>query len=229
MFDTLLESNSKSQPAGGGALASVVTHAAVIAAALVGTAQARVAPLHTVDVVSPIYFPTRPPVLASAPSPSRADAVIRGQLPIVVPKMPTIDFKTASLADLASPPIEFPAGRADATPGDATGTTSGSGSSTAFQAEEVDRQAALIGGTVGLTYPEPLRRSGIGGEVVALFVVGPDGRADADSVRFLRSDNALFDEAVRQALRRMRFRAAEIAGRKVSQLVQMPFVFTIER
>jgi TonB family protein len=138
-------------------------------------------------------------------------------------------FKTASLADLASPPIEFPTGRADATPGDATGTTSGSGSSTAFQAEEVDRQAALIGGTVGLTYPEPLRRSGIGGEVVALFVVGPDGRADADSVRFLRSDNALFDEAVRQALRRMRFRPAEIAGRKVSQLVQMPFVFTIER
>jgi outer membrane biosynthesis protein TonB len=45
----------------------------------------------------------------------------------------------------------------------------------------------------------------------------------------VRSDSPLFDEAVRSALGRMRFAPAEIAGRKVRQLVEMPFVFALSR
>jgi protein TonB len=39
----------------------------------------------------------------------------------------------------------------------------------------------------------------------------------------------LFEDAVRVALRRMRFIPAEVGGRRVRQLVQMPFVFTLAR
>jgi protein TonB len=65
--------------------------------------------------------------------------------------------------------------------------------------------------------------------VIAEFVVDEQGRAQEGSVRFVRSDNQLFEDAVRVALRRMRFVPAEVGGRKVKQLVQMPFVFTLSR
>jgi outer membrane biosynthesis protein TonB len=49
------------------------------------------------------------------------------------------------------------------------------------------------------------------------------------SVRVVQSDNDLFADAVRVALGRLRFTPAEVGGKKVSQLVQMPFVFTLNR
>ena len=78
-------------------------------------------------------------------------------------------------------------------------------------------------------YPELLRSSGVEGQVMAEFVVDEQGKAVEKSVRIVRSDNALFEDAVRVAIRRMRFVAAEVGGRKVKQLVQMPFVFTLAR
>jgi protein TonB len=64
---------------------------------------------------------------------------------------------------------------------------------------------------------------------MATFVVDVSGRAEDTTVRFAQSDNVLFEDAVRNALRRMRFIPAEVGGRKVRQLVQMPFVFTLSR
>jgi protein TonB len=74
-----------------------------------------------------------------------------------------------------------------------------------------------------------LRAAGVEGRVVARFVVNEGGSVEDGSVRFVQSDNHLFDEAVRTALRRMRFTPAEIGGRKVRQLVEMPFVFALSR
>ena len=48
-------------------------------------------------------------------------------------------------------------------------------------------------------------------------------------IKILSSDNLLFNDAVLSALGRMRFVPAEIGGKKVRQLVQMPFVFTLSR
>lgn len=229
MFDTLLESNSKSLRTGAGTIASVVTHAAVIAVAVFGTAQARVAPLHSMDVVRRIYFRSQATTMASAPEVSHSDAMIRTQIPIVVAKMPSLDLHPTVLSDLTSMPVALLAGSTGVPGGGAADASPAAQSSGAFPADQVDKQAALIGGAAGLTYPEQLRRSGISGQVVAVFVVGADGRAEADSVRFIKSDNPLLDQAVTLALRRMQFSPAEIAGHKVRQLVQMPFVFTIVR
>lgn len=71
--------------------------------------------------------------------------------------------------------------------------------------------------------------AGVEGQVVAQFVVDVEGRVEAGTVRLVRSGNALFDEAVRTGLARMRFTPAEIAGRKVRQLVEIPFVFALSQ
>ena len=65
--------------------------------------------------------------------------------------------------------------------------------------------------------------------MVALFVVSEAGRVEPATVRFTASDNPLFEVAVRNALDGMRFVPAEVGGKKVRQLVQMPFVFTLTR
>jgi TonB family protein len=75
-------------------------------------------------------------------------------------------------------------------------------------------------------YPDALRVAGVNGEVLAQFIVGPDGRADVESFRVLKSSNDLFTQSVRKALPQMRFKPALVGGKPVRQLVQQPFTFT---
>jgi protein TonB len=114
-----------------------------------------------------------------------------------------------------------------ATPG--VGTVPANGSRETFRSDQVEKQATLISGSASPRYPEALRMAGVEGRVVAQFVVDVEGRVEAGTVRLVHSDNALFDDAVRVALARMRFTPAEIAGRKVRQLVEMPFMFALSR
>jgi protein TonB len=97
-----------------------------------------------------------------------------------------------------------------------------------FTAGQVEKQVSLLSGSAP-RYPEVLRRAGIEGQVVAQFVVDQDGRVEGGTVKFVRSDNPLFEDPVRAALTRMRFTPAAIGGKRVRQLVEMPFVFTLSR
>ena len=45
----------------------------------------------------------------------------------------------------------------------------------------------------------------------------------------VKSDHELFTNAVRNVLPNYRFFPAELGGRKVKQLVQMPFVFSLSK
>ena len=71
--------------------------------------------------------------------------------------------------------------------------------------------------------------AGVEGQIIAVFVVDEQGRAEAESVHFLQPDNELFEREVRVTLRGMRFIPAEVGGKKVRQLVQMPFVFKLSQ
>ncbi len=138
-------------------------------------------------------------------------------------RIPTVD-----VTGVLSKPTDF--GPSTIGPTGASGGESGPvPNSGTFRADQVERQVALMPGSSPPRYPEALRSSGVEGQVVAVFVVNELGRAEADSIRFSRSDNPLFEGAVKESLRRMRFVPAEIGGRKVRQLVQMPFVFTLAR
>lgn len=94
---------------------------------------------------------------------------------------------------------------------------------------QVEKQAVPIRGTLSLKHPEMLRSARVEGEVLAQFVVDSTGSVDVASIKVLKSSHGLFSQAVRDALKSARFSPAEIGGRKVSQLVQQPFNFTLRR
>jgi protein TonB len=89
---------------------------------------------------------------------------------------------------------------------------------------QVEKAVQKIGGDAP-QYPESLRSAGTQGEVLAQFVVNEGGRYEPGTLKILKSSNAAFTAAVKDALPRMKFSAAQIGGRKVQQLVQMPFEF----
>jgi len=93
---------------------------------------------------------------------------------------------------------------------------------------QVEKPVEKIGGDTP-EYPQSLRDSGVEGRVLAQFVVGENGRYEAGSLKILDSSNPAFTAAVKDALPRMRFSAAQIGGRKVAQLVQMPFQFHLQK
>ena len=65
------------------------------------------------------------------------------------------------------------------------------------------------------------------GEVVSEWAL--NGSGDDGGFDFGAAVHQLFEDAVREALPRIRFIPAEVGGKKVRQLVQMPFVFTLAR
>jgi len=229
MLETLLESKSKASRSTGGAIASVVAHTALVVAALYATAQARPEPARPRETIRPMYIPRpKPPSpLASRAATSERQPVGR-RLIFVEPKL-SIDVPPIDITGAVSTPDDFgatPFGTASPIDGDGGGTGA---DAAPFSADQVEKQVTVVPGAPPPRYPEVLRSSGVEGQVTALFVVDERGHAEEESIRFIRSDNRLFEDAVRVALRRMRFIPAEVGGRKVRQLVQMPFVFAFAR
>ena len=229
MFTTLLESRANRDHSVTGGIASISAHAAVIGIAVIATARAHPGVREPREVLRMAVF-----VPQQMTAPVKKAAAQHQK--VSFPALPPIDLKRL---DVELPPIDV--SRVPATPIDlpsrpteitgASGRSAGEGAraDVPFEAAQVEKQASFIAGSGAPRYPDALRSSGIQGKVVARFVVDERGMAEADSVQFVSSDNRLFEDAVRVALRRMRFAPAEIGGRKVRQLVQMPFVFTLGR
>lgn len=98
-----------------------------------------------------------------------------------------------------------------------------------YLSSQVDNPVAFDSRSAAPTYPDSLRMAGVEGAVMAQFVVDTTGRVDIASFVLLESSHGRFTESVRRALPGMLFRPAEINGRKIKQLVQLPFVFRLER
>lgn len=77
-------------------------------------------------------------------------------------------------------------------------------------------------------YPPSLRAAQVPGDVIVVFVVDTAGLPVVTSARILKSNDALFTDAVLAALPDLRFVPAEIDGRKVRQYVQQPFAFRVD-
>jgi len=92
---------------------------------------------------------------------------------------------------------------------------------------QVEKQVAPLPDNRGPRYPDPLRRAGVQGDVLMEFVVDQTGRVDMSTVKVLRSSDPQFTAAVRGSLPSWRFAPAEVNGRRVKQLVQMPFQFAL--
>ncbi|HEY2379522.1 MAG TPA: TonB family protein [Gemmatimonadaceae bacterium] len=94
---------------------------------------------------------------------------------------------------------------------------------------QVEKQVEMLPNQPRPKYPQALRDANIEGEVLVQFVVDSAGHPEMWTFKVLRSPHYDFSESVRSAVSHMRFAPAQIQGRKVKQLVQMPFVFGLNR
>lgn len=182
-----------------------------------------------------------PKQAAAAPAPTRAPNVPVLNVPVSVPTtiaapdlnaIPTVSETVARASDLVGSSSSSGSGSGkgkvtEESSGDvAVGTSRGDGS--AWGEEQVDVAVRPMG-SPNLRYPERLRASGVSGNVMVRFIVGPNGRVEMGSVKVLDSPHDDFTSAVKDALKRMRYRPAEVRGTKVRQLVEQTFTFKLDR
>ena len=95
-----------------------------------------------------------------------------------------------------------------------------------FTADQVDLPAALVtGGGSPPAYPDSLWDASVAGGAIAEFVVGADGFIEPGTLRIVSATHPYFAAAVRSSLEGATFRAADLDGRRVRQVVQLPFRF----
>jgi len=100
---------------------------------------------------------------------------------------------------------------------------------TVFTVDQVDNKAQLTGNDLWVTYPPPLFAEGIGGSVMAEFVVDTTGKVEEGTFGIVSSTNPLFSEAVREAVESATYSPAQRHSLKVRQLIQQPFSFVPPR
>jgi protein TonB len=239
MFNNLLESKAKTEKRVGGSAVSIVLHTAAVAALVAATANAgfqdegpREEKVDFVEVKKDEPKPPEPekppppPDAVATPPPPKGFQVLTA--PIEIPDViPDIDLskKVTDEADFSGKGVAGGVAKGD--PNIKTAPIQ-QGDQPYFDFQ-VEKPVVMAPGAGGPTYPEMLRSAGIEGTVLAQFVVDTTGRADMSTFKVLRSDNDLFSNAVKTALGRMRFLPAEVGGRKVKQLVQQPFQFSLNR
>jgi protein TonB len=235
MFDNLIESRRKRQNFFGSTVFSIIGHAVLIAGAVVATSTAGKAAYdeqreEKIDFVEvkekPKPEPEKPPPeqQPNTPPPPKGFQILTA--PIEIPDvLPEIDLNKAVTNE-----ADF-TGRG-AKGGTSTGVVGGVPQAVqtdqALWDFQVEKPAQWIQGTGKTTYPEMLKSAGIQGSVMAQFTVDTLGRAEMGTFKVLKSSQELFTIAVRNALPTMRFLPAEQGGKKVRQVVQQEFSFTIQ-
>ncbi len=237
MFNNLLESEAKKTKRTGGSVVSIVLHGAIVAALVVATAnagqefvEAKQEKVEFVEVTKdepppePEQAAPPPPDVVAAPPIAKGFQTL--QPPDVIPlEIPDIDLsrKVTNEADFSGKGTR--GGIADGVVG---GTPQVAQGDTPYFEFQVEKPAAMAG-AANMVYPEMLRSAQVEGTVLASFVVDTSGKADMGTFKVLRSDHELFTNAVKNALPRIRYLPAEVGGRKVKQLVQQPFQFSLAR
>lgn len=239
MFNNLLESQAKKQKRLGGSFASIVFHTAIVVGLVIVTKNAGIVnekpKEEKVDFVEvkkdepkppePEEPPPPPPDAVAAPPPPKGFQVLSApvEIPNVIPEI-DLSKKVTDEADFSGKGVA--GGIAKGVEGAKAPVPQGDQPYFDFQ---VEKPVVMAPGAQGPAYPDMLRTAGIEGQVLAQFVVDTTGRADMGTFKALKSDNDLFTTAVKNALQRMRFLPAEVGGRKVKQLVQQPFQFSLNR
>ena len=236
MFNNLIESKPKKQRTTGGLIFSGVIHALLGTAAVYGTLQAKeqlekpkqekvefVEMKKKEEPPPPKEVPPPPKDVVMAPPPPKGFQVLTA--PVKVPDvLPDIDLnkKVTDEADFSGK------GVAGGVAKGVVGGTAPVGDQPYFEFQ-VEKPVVPAPGSTSPRYPDMLRQAGVEGEVLAQFVVDTTGRAEPNTLKILKSSHDLFVQSVKNALPQMKFIPAEVGGRKVKQLVQQPFTFSISK
>lgn len=237
MFDNLIESKAARQRRAGGTLLSVAVHALLISAAVVATLHAsqgmdkpKAEKVEFVTVKKdepppPKEQPKPPPQAVLKAPPPKGFQVLTA--PIKIPDvLPNIDLskKVTDAADFTGKGVA--GGIAKGVVG---GTPTPVNDNQTYFEFQVEKQVSPYPGNSAPRYPDMLRSANVEGEVLAQFVVDTTGRADMGTFKVLKSTHDLFTNAVKSALPNMKFYPAEVGGKHVKQLVQMPFQFNLTK
>ncbi len=237
MFNNLLESKAKKQKSWYWNLTSSGIVAGLTALAVIATAQAatssdkpreekiQFAEVKVEEPPPPKDEPPPPPPpkdVVVAPPPPKGFQVLTA--PVEIPDViPDIDLskKVTDEADFTGK------GAAGGTAKGVAGGVPRPNSDQPYFEFQVEKPAQQISGNAP-AFPDILRSANVSGQVIAQFVVNEDGRADMSTFKALESAHELFTAAVKRALPSYRFIPAETGGRKVKQLVQLPFQFSLQ-
>ena len=238
MFNNLLESKPKKEKRGGGTVTSIVLHSIVVGLAVYATANAAIQnekpKQEKIDFVETPKDeppppkdeppPPPPPDIVAAPPPPKGFQVLTA--PVEIPDViPDIDLskKVTDESDFSGKGV-------------AGGTSKGvEGGKAVVQSDQpyfefqVEKPVVPAPGSISPRYPDMLRQAGVEGEVLAQFVVDTTGKAEPGSLKILKSSHDMFIQSVKNALPQMKFIPAEVGGKKVKQLVQQPFTFSISK
>lgn len=231
MLGVLLESRARAPRRSGGAALSVAAHLAIIAAIAANTVHGTPT-RHEKPTIVHVQF-SRPTVRTPVTRAIVTDqshglssvlssvVIKRVQVPNFVPKgLPPIDLSSGASFDS----IVISGSGGSPTGGRSVIDGESSLSSTDWHVSEL---LMHIVSSAKPRYPSVLRQSGIDGRVVVRFMVDTSGLVDPVSIRVVTSTHELFTRAVRDALSEFRFKPAEVGGRRVPALAEMPFEFRI--
>ena len=238
MFDNLIESKAKKQKRTGGFTMSAVIHAVLITGAVVATAAAKEGlekpKAEKVEFVT--VKKEEPPPPKDEPKPPPPDVVMKAPppkgfqvltAPIKIPDvLPDIDLskKVTNEEDFSGKGVAGGIAK-----GIVGGTPQPVNTEQTFYEFQVEKQVQPMPNNPTPRYPDMLRSANVEGEVLAQFVVDTTGRADMSTFKVLKETHAMFTAAVKSTLPNMKFYPAEVGGRRVKQLVQMPFQFNLTK
>jgi protein TonB len=202
------------------ATVSVVVHAVVIGAWVIGTLPAaNVAPDSIANRVYYIPPPDRVPTQGgSQPAVRYIELAPAGPGTGAGPRMmgdarptpPDTSRGDQARDTLTAPPVQPTAGP-----------------DSVFSVLDVDTAVVRLASSAAPAYPIKLLDAHIMGFVQAQYVVDTTGFADTSSFKVIKATNPGFIDAVKEALPYMRFHPAKIGSAKVRQLVEQQFSFRI--
>ena len=217
-----LHSTVKSAAFGPSTAFSVVTHVALIGAAVYGTGvRARAVEEAIAQRIFYLPPPDRRPTAEN-----------------LVERLQYMDVGAATpvKAERADGLVTAPAGKQkEQTPGGNAGMEAESqvASATAeapdsvYSILDVEESAVRSSGSAAPVYPPELMKEGKEGGVFIRFIVDTTGRADPSSVEVVRFSHVLFAQSVQQAVPLMLFTPAMVGGHRVRQAVEQNFEFRI--
>lgn len=77
------------------------------------------------------------------------------------------------------------------------------------------------------SYPDQLKRAGIGGDVQVEFVIDPQGKVDPSSIQVVMASVPALGEAAKSVVRSLEFSPGKVNGTPVRTRVVLPLVYKI--
>ena len=214
MFEVLVESKPKKQRTAGQFIVSLILHGLLITGAVMATkGAAEVVKERLQDTTLVFLEPPKAPPPPETPPP---DAIVSANPPpkgfqtvVAVQDIPT-EIPPVNLNERFDPKDFTGTGVQG---GVAVGVVGGSGPVTGetFLEAQVDDPPQLISAGPR-RYPPVLERAGVGGRVVAQFVIDTTGHPESAGFRILTSTNPAFNEPAREMIMKSVFRPGKVRG-----------------